>query len=322
MRLKLVPPGTRIPFMGMRRITLPASILCCLGSILLVFTVGLNLGVDFRGGTMLIVESRQTVDVGVYREALGGLGLGEVTVTEISSPDTLAAGGHQIMVRIAQAQGQDEMQAETLAAVQAALKQAVPDLGVRSVESVGGKVSDELIFNGILATILAILATQIYIWLRFEWQFSLGASASLVHDVLLTIGLFCLLQLEFNLSIVAAILTIIGYSLNDTVVIYDRVRENLRKYRKMPLDELMDLSTNETLSRTVMTAGTTFLALLALVIFGGEVIRGFTLAMLWGVIVGTYSSVFIANLVVLLLGVDRGDKPSSKAGTQFANIDA
>ncbi|HEU0223532.1 MAG TPA: protein translocase subunit SecF [Paracoccaceae bacterium] len=321
MRLKLVPSHTRIPFMAARRITIPVSVAAMLGSVLLILTLGLNLGVDFRGGTMLMLGTPQATDIGVYRQALGGLGLGEVTVTEISGSDNPAA-EHQAVVRIAQQEGEAEMQQATLERVQEALKQAVPGLSVLSVESVGGKVSGELIWSGIIATVLAILATQIYIWARFEWQFSLGASASLVHDVVLTIGLFSLLQLEFNLSIVAAILTIIGYSLNDTVVIFDRVREYLRKYKKMDLAELIDLSTNDTLSRTVMTAGTTLLALVSLYILGGEVIRGFTFAMIWGVLIGTYSSVFVANLVVYLLGVERGDKPSSKAGTQFSNIDA
>ncbi|MHA1165906.1 MAG: protein translocase subunit SecF, partial [Alphaproteobacteria bacterium] len=175
----------------------------------------------------------------------------------------------------------------------------------RRVEVVGPTVSGELIQSGAIAVLVAIFSVLLYIWFRFEWQFSAGAVAALVHDVVLTIGLFCLLQLEFGLSIIAAILTIVGYSLNDTVVVFDRVRENLRKFKKMPLSELLDLSINDTLSRTILTSVTTLVALLSLYIFGGQVIRGFTFAMIWGVIVGTYSSVFVASPLLLMLGVKR-----------------
>ncbi|MEM1314400.1 MAG: protein translocase subunit SecF, partial [Pseudomonadota bacterium] len=203
-----------------------------------------------------------------------------------------------------------------------ALSAEIPGIEFRRVEVVGPKVSGELIVAGALAIGLAVAAVLFYIWLRFEWQFSLGAVAALVHDVILTIGVFSLVRLEFNLSIIAALLTIVGYSLNDTVVVFDRVRENLRKYKQKSLTEVLNLSVNETLSRTVMTSVTTLLALLSLYFLGGEVIRGFTFAMIWGVVVGTYSSIFVAAAVLLWLGVKRDwskdeDGKGGPAGVQF-----
>ena len=211
-----------------------------------------------------------------------------------------------------------------MAEVEAALRAVVPDIKIVSVESVGPKVSGELIQTAVIAVLLAIAAVLVYIWLRFEWQFALGAVAALVHDVVLTIGLFSELQIQFDLAIIAALLTIVGYSLNDTVVVFDRVRENLRKYKRKPLKEVMNISINETLSRTVMTSVTTLIALVALIVLGGDVIRGFVFAMLWGVIVGTYSSVFVASAILLKLGVKRDwSKPDAGAtGNQFANVDA
>jgi len=192
-----------------------------------------------------------------------------------------------------------------------------PDIAFVSVESVGPKVSGELVQTAALAVILAIVAVLIYIWLRFEWQFALGAVAALVHDVLLTIGVFSVVQIKFDLAIIAALLTIVGYSLNDTVVVFDRVRENLRKYKKKVLQDVLNLSINETLSRTLMTSVTTLLALIALFVLGGDVIRGFVFAMIWGVLVGTYSSVFVASVMLLRLGVKRDwSKPNAEAGTQ------
>ncbi|MEL6808385.1 MAG: protein translocase subunit SecF, partial [Pseudomonadota bacterium] len=211
----------------------------------------------------------------------------------------------------------------TILAIEDALRGAVPDIRFLSTESVGPKVSGELIQTAALAVVLAIAAVLIYIWLRFEWQFALGAVAALVHDVILTIGVFSELQIKFDLAIIAALLTIVGYSLNDTVVVFDRVRENLRKYKKRPLAEVLNISINETLSRTLMTSVTTLLALISLYVLGGDVIRGFVFAMIWGVIVGTYSSVFVASTILLWLGVKRNwDKPDANAGNQYANIDA
>lgn len=321
--LKLVPQGTRIDFLAARRVAVGATVLSFVASVILLLTVGLNLGIDFRGGSMMIAQTPAKVPVAEWRAALSGLGIGEIAVTEIS--DAAGAAGearHQVSIRIVDQGPAEGIQDEAIAKVKAAVTQRLPGAVFLSTESVGGKVSAELIRAGVLAVVLAVLGVCIYVWARFEWQFAVGAVIGLVHDVVLTLGLFSLLGLDFNLSIIAALLTIVGYSLNDTVIVFDRIRENLRKYRRMPLAELINLSTNETLSRTLMTSGTTLIALVALYVFGGEVIRGFTFAMIWGVLIGTYSSIYVAGVIVNWLGVPRGDKPSSKAGTQFANIDA
>ncbi|MEY8842152.1 protein translocase subunit SecF, partial [Cribrihabitans sp. XS_ASV171] len=254
--------------------------------------------------------------------ALAGLDLGDVSITEVFDP-TFGPERNVAMIRIQAQDGDEAVSAETITATEEALSAVVPDIQFVSVESVGPKVSGELIQTAIIAVALAIGAVLIYIWLRFEWQFALGAVAALVHDVILTIGIFSELQIRFDLAIIAALLTIVGYSLNDTVVVFDRVRENLRKYKKMELKEVMNLSINETLSRTMMTSVTTLLALISLYVLGGDVIRGFVFAMIWGVIVGTYSSVFVASTILLWLGVKRDwSKPTNNSGNQFANIDA
>ena len=203
------------------------------------------------------------------------------------------------------------------------ISEAFEDSSFLQADSVGAKVSAELVRSGVISILLAVFAVLIYVWLRFEWQFAVGAIAALIHDIMITIGLFCFLRLEFNLAIIAALLTIIGYSLNDTVVVYDRVRENLKKNTKSTLENLLNLSVNETLSRTIRTSVTTLLALLALYVFGGDVLRGFVSALIMGVIIGSYSSVFIASKILMILGVKRDwSKVGSKAGTQFSNIDA
>jgi preprotein translocase SecF subunit len=221
------------------------------------------------------------------------------------------------MVRIQAQNDEEAVSNDVIMTVEAALQAVVPDIKFVSVESVGPKVSGELIQTAIIAVIVAIAAVLFYIWLRFEWQFAVGAVLALVHDVLLTIGIFSELQIKFDLAIIAALLTIVGYSLNDTVVVFDRVRENLRKYKTKPLAEVLNLSINETLSRTMMTSVTTLIALVTLLILGGDVIRGFVFAMTWGVIVGTYSSVFVASTILLWLGVKRDwSKPNAEAGIQ------
>jgi preprotein translocase subunit SecF len=283
---------------------------------------GLNYGIDFRGGTTIRSESPLPVDIGVYRGAMDTLNLGDITITEVFDP-SFRDDQNVAMIRI---QAQDEQEAvnvETIEAVEAALKDVRPDIKFISVESVGPKVSGELIQTAVIAVVLAIGAVLIYIWLRFEWQFAAGAVLALVHDVLLTIGVFSELQIRFDLAIIAALLTIVGYSLNDTVVVFDRVRENLRKYKKRPLKEVLNLSINETMSRTFMTSFTTLLALIALFVLGGDVIRGFVFAMIWGVIVGTYSSIFVATAILLYFGVKRDwSKQEPDQGNQYANIDA
>ncbi|MFG6564880.1 protein translocase subunit SecF [Sulfitobacter sp. 1A13421] len=322
MRLKLVPDNTNFDFFGYAKITFGASVVLMVLSLIAWGVMGLNFGIDFRGGTTLRTESTQAVDVGEYRDALAPLELGDVTISEVFDPG-FGADRHVAMIRVQAQEGQQAATTNTIETIEAALQSVAPDIKFTSVESVGPKVSGELIQTAFLAVGGALAAILIYIWLRFEWQFSVGAVVALFHDVVLTIGLFSLLQIRFDLPVVAAILTIIGYSINDTVVIFDRLRENLRKYKKRPLRDVMNLSVNETLSRTLMTSGTTLLALIALLILGGDVIRAFVFAITWGVIVGTYSSVYVAKNVVLYLGVKRDwSKPDAGAGTQFANIDA
>ena len=325
MRLKLVPKETKIDFFGWQKLTFGLSVFGILASIVLFFTAGLNYGIDFRGGSMLMVETQETIDVGALRDVVDGVGLGDTSVTELNDPGAQLTGTEKniAMIRIEQTDNDPAIQNEAIVAVKDALTAGFPGIKFLSTDSVGAKVSGELIQAGVIAVVLAVAAVLFYIWLRFEWQFSVGAVAALIHDVILTIGIFSFIQLEFNLAIIAAILTIVGYSLNDTVVVFDRVRENLRKYKKTDLKEVLNLSINETLSRTVMTSVTTLLALIALYVFGGDVIRGFVFAMIWGVIVGTYSSVFVASPVLLKLGVTRDwEKKDGNAGTQFAGIDA
>lgn len=295
--LKLVPVNTSIGFIRHRTIAMVLSSLLVVASVFVFLANGLNFGIDFRGGTLIEASSESAVDLAELRGRLGALDLGEVQIQEFGKET-------DVLIRIAEKEGATDA-SNNLSAVEQVREELSSDFDVRRVEIVGPQVSAELIQTGIMAVLAAIVSMLIYIWFRFEWQFSVGAVLALVHDVALTIGLFALLQLDFNLSILAAILTIVGYSMNDTVVVYDRVRENLRKYKKMDLAELLNIAINETLSRTVMTSVTTMLALLALYILGGEVIRGFTFAMIWGVIVGTYSSIFIASPLLMLLGVKR-----------------
>ncbi len=294
--LRFIPSDTRIGFLRIRMATFILSGLLILASVGLFFTVGLNYGIDFRGGTLIEIRNKSgPVDLADVRAKISNLGLGDVQIQEFGAPT-------DVLIRIEQQPGGEKKQQIAIGKVKATLGDSVE---YRRVEVVGPTVSGELIQSGAIAVLVAIFSVLVYIWFRFEWQFSVGAVAALVHDVVLTIGLFCLLQLEFGLSIIAAILTIVGYSLNDTVVVFDRVRENLRKYKKLPLPDLLDLSINDTLSRTILTSVTTMIALLSLYIFGGQVIRGFTFAMIWGVIVGTYSSVYVASPLLLLLGVSR-----------------
>ncbi|GAA6162651.1 protein translocase subunit SecF [Pelagimonas sp. KU-00592-HH] len=322
MRLRLVPKETKWDFFSRPTLWLGISGALIVLAMVSFFIQGLNFGIDFRGGTTIRTESAQEVVVGDYRDAIAPLGLGDVSITEVFDP-TFDEDQNVTMIRIQAQDGEEAVTSDVIRSVEVALQAVAPDISFVSVESVGPKVSGELIQTAVIAVLLAIGAVLIYIWLRFEWQFALGAVAALVHDVVLTIGVFSELQIRFDLAIIAALLTIVGYSLNDTVVVFDRVRENLRKYKKLELKEVLNLSINETLSRTMMTSVTTLLALLALFILGGDVIRGFVFAMIWGVIVGTYSSIFIASAALLKLGVKRDwSKPSNTGGNQFANIDA
>jgi preprotein translocase subunit SecF len=322
MRLRLVKENTNFDFFQRWKLWFGISAVLMVISFGSFLLQGLNYGIDFRGGTTIRTESPLPVDVGVYREAIGALDLGDITISEVFDP-TFGPEQNVAMVRIQAQDGEEAVSTEVIAAVEAALVEVRPDIKFVSVESVGPKVSGELIQTAAIAVVLAIGAVLIYIWLRFEWQFALGAVIALVHDVILTIGIFSELQIKFDLAIIAALLTIVGYSLNDTVVVFDRVRENLIKYKKKDLKEVLNISINETLSRTFMTSATTLLALVALFALGGDVIRGFVFAMIWGVIVGTYSSIFVASAILLWLGVKRDwTKPTDTTGNQFANVDA
>lgn len=291
-----IPPDTKIPFMKWRRVYFIFSTLLIVSSILLLIFRGLNFGIDFSGGILIEIKTDGPADLATLRSTLNNLNLGEVGLQEFGEPDN-------ILIRIERQQGGEETQQAAVETIKNALG---PNIDYRRIEVVGPQVSSELFTNGILALFAAIGGIIVYIWFRFEWQFALGAVIAELHDVITTIGLFALFGLEFNLTTVAALLTIAGYSINDTVVVYDRVRENLRKYKTMPIEQLFDLSLNQTLSRTFNTGITTLLALLALYIFGGEVIRGFALAMIWGVLIGTYSSIGAAVPLLTVFRLRRG----------------
>ena len=293
--LNLIPAGINLAFITRRKLFFTFSILLILGSLGTLVSKGLNYGIDFKGGIMIEIKTPQAADIGSMRQTLGSLGLGEITLQEFGEPN-------DVLIHIQRQQGDEKAQMAAVGKIKSVLGEKVE---YRRTEFVGPKVSDELFWDGILAVSLAIGAILVYIWFRFEWQFGLGAVFALSHDVISTIGIFSLLGLEFNLTTVAAVLTIAGYSINDTVVVFDRVRENLRKYKKMPLPELLNNSINETLSRTVITSVTTLLALLSLYFLGGTVIRDFSFAMIWGVLIGTYSSICLAVPLLLYMKVNR-----------------
>lgn len=322
MRLRLVPENTNFDFFRIARVTMGASIAAIILSAVLFMSMGLNYGIDFLGGTTIRTQSTETVDVGAYRAAIEPLGLGDVSITEVFDP-TFGADENVAMIRIQAQAGEESVAADTVLTIEAALQVIDPSVTFPSVESVGPKVSGELIQKAILAVTAALAAILFYIWLRFEWQFAVGAVAALFHDVFLTIGIFAAFQIKFDLAIIAALLTIVGYSINDTVVVFDRVRENLIKYKVKPLIDVLNLSANETLARTLMTSGTTLIALIALLVLGGDVIRGFVFAITWGIVVGTYSSIYVAKNIVLMLGVKRDwSKEKKPTGNQFMDIDA
>ena len=306
-KLRLVPDNTSIAFIEKRFVALIFSAFLIVGSLSLLGVKGLNLGIDFLGGILVEVKTDGPADVAGLRNKVSNLGLGEVSIQEFGAPD-------DVLIRVQRQKGGDAQQQEAVAIISEAIKAEV--LEFRRTETVGPTVGAELKDAAILAVLMAIGAILLYVWFRFEWQFGLGAVIALSHDVLATIGLFSLLGLEFNLASVAALLTIAGYSINDTVVIYDRVRENMRRYKSMPLTNLFNKSINETLARTVMTSVTTLLALLALVLLGGEVIRGFSIALIFGVLIGTYSSVALAVPTLLYLRVERNSDGEGKYSSQ------
>ena len=305
---RLVPVDTNFRFVRYQNWAYAFSGALVLLTLILLPTRGLNMGIDFQGG-ILIEAGMPTAapDLAAMRTALDGLGLGEVALQDFGSPS-------DIMIRLERQPGGEPAQLAAVDQVKATLqKEFGDDISYRRVEMVGPKVSADLFWSSAWALGLALLAILVYVWFRFEWQFGVGGVIALAHDAFTTLGVFSLLGLEFNLSTVAALLTIVGYSINDTVVIYDRIRENLRRYKTMPLADLIDRSINETLARTVMTSATTLLALIALALVGGPVIRDFTIAMIWGVLIGCYSTVYVASPIVLHLHLRResADEPAA-----------
>ncbi len=296
--LRLWPDDTKFDFMRFRRISFPISAVLSIVAITLYFTMGLNFGIDFVGGTLVEVQARQgPADIAQMRQTLGGLGLGEVQLQQFGTAS-------DVLIRIAQQPGGEEAQQAAVQKVRAALGDSVE---YRRIEVVGPRVSTELLAYGTLGLVLAILGILIYLWFRFEWQFALGAMIANIHDIVLTIGFMAITQIDFDLTSIAALLTILGYSLNDTVVIYDRIREMLRRYKKMPMPELLNISVNSTMSRSVITHVTVTLALVALWLFGGQGLHSFVSTMIFGVVlVGTYTSVFIASPLLIYLGVGTG----------------
>lgn len=306
--LRIIPDGTKFPFMAWRRLAFPVSAILSVIAVALFLTVNMNFGIDFTGGTLIEMRAKSgNVDIHKVRVAAEGLHLGEVEVQAFdNSPE--------VSLRFRLQPGGDKAQQVVVEKARTAF---INDYEFRRVEVVGPRVSGELVQAGTLGVVVSIIGVLIYLWFRFEWQFAVGAVIATLHDLVMTIGFYCASQIEFNMTSIAAILTIVGYSLNDTVVVFDRIRELLRRYKKMPISELLDLAINQTLARTFLVSFTAMLSLLALVIFGGNVIASFSWAMLVGVIVGTYSSIFIAAPVLIYLGLKTGGE-DPKAETAAA----
>ncbi len=293
--LHLVPDDVNVPFLKFRKIFYIVSLAMVLVSVGLFLTKGLNFGIDFRGGILVEIKTDGPADIGALRDNLGSLGLGDVSIQEFGEPD-------DVLIQLQRQDGDEQAQMAALATVTKALGDNVT---IRRSELVGPKVGDELKEAGVYSVAISLLLIMIYIWFRFEWQFAVASVAALLHDVLITIGFFVITGVQFDLATLAAVLTVAGYSINDTVVVFDRIREYLRKFRKMDIPELLDLSINSTLSRTTMTSFTTLLALIALFAFGGEAIRGFTMALIFGIVIGTYSSICIASPLLMVLRLRR-----------------
>ncbi|MCH2547091.1 MAG: protein translocase subunit SecF [Alphaproteobacteria bacterium] len=306
--LHLIPHGTKIRFVRFRNLAFVLSALMIIGSIGLIATKGLNLGIDFTGGVLIELRTETEADLGQMRNLLSDKKFGEVSLQNFGD-------AREVLIRI---QANDENQSEIVAGAKAALDNAIENIDYRRVEYVGPTVGQELVRAGFTALGLSLLGMMLYVWFRFEWQYGIGGIIALMHDAIILLGFYAFMGLDFGLSAIAAILTVIGYSINDSVVIYDRIRENLRKFKKMPIDDLLNLSINETLSRTVLTGGTTLLALITLALWGGEIIRGFALAIGFGVVIGTYSSIYIAAPVLSIMHVRNSEdgvndaKPAGK----------
>lgn len=324
--VRFIPTDTDFPFIKARFAAFVVSLLLMVASAGAFFGLGLNFGIDFRGGTLIEIGTEGPADLGAIRSELDQLQLGDVQVQEFGSDDAVLirvetldrAGGEAVFER-AQAldlalpdqrmregvEDDEAAQQVTREAIQAALNAAFDQIEYRRVEVVGPQVSGELVVAGTTAVLVALFLMLVYIWFRFEWQYSVGAVLALVHDVVATIGFFAVTQLEFNLSTIAAILTIVGYSMNDTVVVYDRIREKFRKYKTRPTADVLNMAINKTLSRTILTSGTTLVAIIAMAVIGGPALQGFALALIWGVAIGTYSSIFVAAPLLTLTGVKR-----------------
>ena len=305
--VRKLPLNPKIDFLGRRKLFLVFSACLMVASLAAIAVLGLNLGVDFRGGILIEIQTVEPADLANLRSRLGGLGLGQVTLQEFGA-------ANDVLINVERQEGDQKAQIKAIEAVKAELGGLVAEY--RRVEFVGPKVGGELKQAGILATVLALAGIGVYIWFRFEWQFAAAALAALIHDILSTLGFFALIQIEFNLATLAAVLTIAGYSINDTVVIFDRVRETLRKYKKLFILDLLNLSLNGTLSRTLLTSVTTLIALICLFVFGGQVIRGFSAGLIWGIVIGTYSSIGLAVPLLSFMnlrGMTGGEEASKAA---------
>jgi len=294
--IRWIKRGLKIDFLKIKNIATILSVIAIISSLFFLVYKNLNFGIDFKGGTLIELKKDNDLTIAEIRSQLSGLNIGDIQIQTFGSDNI-------ILIRI---ENSSNLVANAdMNTIELIRSNLGDDITIQRTEIVGPKVSSELIQKGIIAIVIAVFLMLFYIWIRFEWQFSIGAVTALIHDVIITMGIFSLLQIEFNLSIIAALLTIIGYSMNDTVVVYDRIRENLRKYKQMNIYELINQSLNETMSRTLLTSVTTLLALFSLYFLGGEVLRGFTLAMIIGVFIGTYSSIFIASQIILYLNVKR-----------------
>lgn len=300
--VRLIPHDTKINFLRFHKVTFALSVLMVVASILLIAFKGLEFGVDFAGGIVMEVQTEGPADLATMRSELSALDLGEVALQEFGRADT-------VMIRLQRQDGDERAQMAAIEKVKAALGE---DVIVRRTEFVGPKVGSELVQDAILASILAMLGIMAYVWFRYEWQFAVNCIVALFHDCITTVGLFALFGWQFDLTTVAAVLTIAGFSVNDNVVIYDRIREEMRRYKKMPIGDLINMSINRTLSRTIMTSGLAFLSVLALLLFGGEALRGFSIAMTWGVIIATYSTICVATPMLIYMNLRSiGKRPAS-----------
>ena len=314
MLIRYFPTDTNFGFMRFRRWSFPFSAAMSVLAVLLFFAVGMNFGIDFKGGTLVELQSRAgRADVAALREQADALGLGEMEVQEFGND------GREVSLRVELQPGGDQGQQGVVEKLRSTFG---GDYDFRRVEVVGPRVSGELVQSGTLGIVLSLVTILVYLWFRFEWQFAIGALVATLHDIVLTIGFFALTQIDFNMTSIAAILTIIGYSLNDTVVVYDRIRETMRKYKRIPIQDLLDRAMNDTLARTLVTGVSTGLALIALTVYGGEVLKSFSYAMLFGLVVGTYSSVFIASPILIYLGLKLGSEAPTAARVKLTQPQA